>query len=146
MLQLVENITSKEAFSILKREVDSSLIDVRTEKEILTVGAPNLESIGKNVSFIEWTQSFFSNTRLTFLKKFRTKFNIEKKGIFVFICKSGIRSNFAALTVEESIKNVNDNIRFFNVIDGFEGNPDSRELDGGRNGWKFLGMPWKTMN
>ncbi len=143
---MVENIISKDAFLMLKTEADCSLIDVRTEKEFVTVGVPDLESIGKNVSFIEWTQNLFSNNRLTFLKRFRAKFNIDKKGSFVFICKSGVRSNFAALTVEESLKNVNDNIRFFNVIDGFEGNSYTSGLEGIRNGWKCLGMPWKTMN
>ena len=128
---------------MLKTEADCSLIDVRTEKEFVTVGVPDLESIGKNVSFIEWTQNLFSNNRLTFLKKFRAKFNIEKKGNFVFICKSGVRSNFAALTVEESLKNVNDSIRFFNVIDGFEGNTASQEMYNKINGWKFVGLPWK---
>ena len=131
---------------MLKTEADCSLIDVRTEKEFVTVGVPDLESIGKNVSFIEWTQNLFSNNRLTFLKRFRAKFNIDKKGSFVFICKSGVRSNFAALTVEESLKKGNDNLGLFNVIDGFEGNSYSHDSDNGGNGWKFFGMPWKAVN
>ena len=143
---LVKDITSSEAFLMLKKDSDSNLVDVRTEKEIFSVGFPDLDSIGKTVSFIEWNQSFFSNSGKSFLDKFREKFGIDTKGNVLFICKSGIRSNFAALTVEESLKNVNDNIRFFNVIDGFEGNSYTSGLDGVKNGWKCLGMPWKTIN
>ena len=61
----------------------------------------------------------------------------------MFICKSGIRSNFAALTVEESYNSGNDVIRLFNIVDGFEGNTVLQEIDNKKNGWKFLGLPWK---
>ena len=128
---------------MLEKHSDSTLVDVRTEIEILSVGFPDLESIGKNTSFIEWNQSFFSNSSKHFLDKFREKFGIDTKGNFLFICKSGIRSNFAALTVEESYNSGNDVIRFFNIADGFEGNSVSQERHNKKNGWKFLGLPWK---
>jgi len=140
---LVKDITSSEAFLMLKKDSDSNLVDVRTEKEIFSVGFPDLDSIGKTVSFIEWNQSFFSNSSKSFLDKFREKFGIGIKGNFMFICKSGIRSNFAALTVEESYNSGNDVIRLFNIVDGFEGNTASQEMHNKKNGWKFLGLPWK---
>ncbi len=128
---------------MLKKDSDSRLVDVRTEKEIFSVGFPDLGSIGKKVSFIEWEQSFFSNSRKRFLEKFREKFGSDTTGNFMFICKSGIRSNFAALTVEESNNSSNDVIRLYNIADGFEGNTVSQEIDNKKNGWKFLGLPWK---
>ena len=142
-VNLVKEITSSEAFLMLKKDSDSRLVDVRTEKEIFSVGFPDLESIGKKVSFIEWNQSFFSNSSKSFLEKFRKKFGSDIKGNFMFICKSGIRSNFAALTVEESYNSGNDVLRLFNIVDGFEGNTVSQEIDNKKNGWKFLGLPWK---
>ena len=143
VVNLVIEITSSEAFLMLKKDADSKLVDVRTEKEIFSVGFPDLDSIGKNVSFIEWNQSFFSSSSKSFLGKFREKFGSDAKGNFMFICKSGIRSNFAALTVEESYNSGNDVIRLFNIVDGFEGNSVSQEIDNKKNGWKFLGLPWK---
>ena len=140
-VNLVENITSSEAFLMLK-DSDSNLIDVRTEKEIF-LGFPDLEKIGKNVSFVEWKQSLFYNTSKNFLDEFRKKFGRDIEGNFMFICKSGIRSNFAALTVEESYNSGNDVIRFLNIADGFEGNTVSQEIYNKKNGWKFIGLPWK---
>ena len=142
-VKLVKDITSSEAFLMLKQDSESKLVDVRTEKEIFSVGFPDLESIGKNVSFIEWNQSFFSNSSKNFIDNFREKFGTDTTGNFLFICKSGIRSNFAALTVEESYNSGNDVIRLFNIVDGFEGNTVSQEMHNKKNGWKFLGLPWK---
>jgi len=130
---------------VLKREADSNLIDVRTEKELSSFGVPDLGSIGKSVNFIEWSQNLFSNTRHIFLGNFRANFSLERKGSFIFICKSGIRSNLAALTVEESDKSGNDICRFFNVIDGFEGSSNFNEFSNNKDGWKSLGLPWKTL-
>ncbi len=142
-VKLVKDITSSDAFLLLKKDYDSTLVDVRTEKEITSVGFPDLESIGKNISFIEWDQSFFSSSGRNFISKFRERFGADLKGNFLFICKSGIRSNFAALTVEESYNSGNDVIRLFNIVDGFEGNTVSQEMHNKENGWKFLGLPWK---
>ncbi len=142
-VNLVKNITSNEAFLMLEKDSDSAIVDVRTEREIFTVGYPDIESIGKNVNFIEWNQRFFSDSSEDFLHKFREKFGVDVAGKFLFICKSGIRSNFAALTVEESYKSGNDIERFFNIADGFEGNTISQEIKEKKNGWKNLGLPWK---
>ena len=143
VVKLVKEITSSEAFLMLKKDSDSRLVDVRTEKEIFSVGFPDLDSIGKKVIFIEWNQSFFSKSSKRFIDTFKEKFGVHTKGNFMFICKSGIRSNFAALTVEESYNSGNDVIRLFNIADGFEGNTVSQEIDNNKNGWKFLGLPWK---
>ena len=142
-VKLVKDITSSEAFLMLKQDSESKLVDVRTEKEINSVGFPDLESIGKNVSFIEWNQSFFSNSSKNFIDNFREKFGTDTTGNFLFICKSGIRSNFAALTVEESCNSGNDVERFYNISDGFEGNSVSQDVYNNKSGWKFIGLPWK---
>ena len=41
-LDLVENINSKEAFDLLQKDEHAILIDVRTKKEHLAVGMPDL--------------------------------------------------------------------------------------------------------
>ncbi len=130
---------------ILKERNDSYLIDVRTERELFTVGVPDLEGLGNGVTFIEWSQSIFENTKRLFVEKFRLKFGKKRQGIFIFICKSGIRSNLAALSVEESVESGNDDMRFINVIDGFEGQSNYQYSENGESGWKSMGMPWKSL-
>ena len=54
---MVENINSKEAFGLLKEDESAVLIDVRTNKEHLEVGIPDLRDIGKDTFKIEWRLS-----------------------------------------------------------------------------------------
>jgi rhodanese-related sulfurtransferase len=131
---------------MLEKDADTVLIDVRSEKELSNIGYPDLEGLGKNVVFIEWTQTFFKNSKRIFLDKFTEHFSDENKNSYIFICRSGIRSNLAALAVEESVKSGNDGTMFFNVIDGFEGNSNIPNLPVRENGWKVSGKPWKYLD
>ena len=65
---MVENINSKEAYDLLQKDELAILIDVRTEKEHLTVGIPDLRIFGKEVVTIEWKSSLLPGTRKRFLK------------------------------------------------------------------------------
>jgi rhodanese-related sulfurtransferase len=142
---LVENINSKEAYDLLQKDELAILIDVRTEKEHLTVGIPDLTIFGKEVVTIEWKSSLLPGTRKRFLKDFVEKVGHDYEGKYIFICRSGIRSNFAALTVEESFNSGNDKNKCFNVVDGFEGNEQSLGYSRMSTGWKNLGLPWKQI-
>ena len=53
------------------------------------------------------------------------------------------RSNFAALTVEESFISGNYNSKCFNVEDGFEGHEQPSGDSLNQTGWKNLGLPWE---
>ena len=140
---MVENINSKEAFDLLRKDESSILIDVRTKKEHLAVGIPDLKEIGKETLFIEWKNSVFPFYRKRFVNDFNENLGFRDEGKYIFICRSGIRSNFAALTVEESFDSGNDNGRCFNVEDGFEGNEQYLGYPQKLTGWKNLGLPWK---
>jgi rhodanese-related sulfurtransferase len=55
----------------------------------------------------------------------------------LLLCRSGVRSIAAAKRATEL------GIEAYNILEGFEGNPD---LNGQRNrlgGWRFHGLPWK---
>jgi rhodanese-related sulfurtransferase len=55
----------------------------------------------------------------------------------LLLCRSGVRSIAAARRATEL------GIEAYNILEGFEGNPD---LNGHRNqlgGWRFHGLPWK---
>ena len=68
---MVENIKSSEAFSILREDQHAVLIDVRTNKEHLEVGIPDLREIGKDTYKIEWRNSILPGARKRFLNHFK---------------------------------------------------------------------------
>ena len=140
---MVENIKSKEAFDLLKEDELAVLIDVRTKKEHLAVGIPDLRELGKETYIIEWKNSILPGSGKRFLNDFNKNLVHREDGKYIFICRSGIRSNFAALTVEESFKSGNYNGKCFNVEDGFEGYEQSLGYLQNPTGWKKLGLPWK---
>ena len=145
-LNLVESINSKEAFSLLKEDENALLIDVRTNKEHLAVGIPDLSEIDKETHLIEWRNSILPGSRKRFLNDFNKNLNHHDRGKYLFICRSGIRSNFAALTVEESFKSGNYNGRCFNIEDGFEGFEQPSGYPQNPTGWKNLGLPWSRVD
>ena len=140
---MVENIKSKEAFDLLKKDQNSVLIDVRTKREHLDVGIPNLRELGKETFLIEWKNSILPGSRKRFLNDFNEKLSFDQGVKYIFICRSGIRSNFAALTVEESFISGNYNSTCFNIEDGFEGHEQHNGPLQNPTGWKNLGLPWK---
>ena len=140
---MVKNINSKEAYDLLREDENAVLIDVRTKKEHLAVGIPNLQEIGKETFIIEWKNSILPWSRKSFLNDFYENLGFDQGGTYIFICRSGIRSNFAALTVEESFISGNYNNNCFNVEDGFEGHEQPLSNPQKLTGWKNLGLPWK---
>ena len=140
---MVENIKSSKAFDLLKEYEHAVLIDVRTKKEHLAVGIPDLQELGKKTYTIEWKNSILRGSRKRFLNDFSENLGVREEGKYIFICRSGIRSNFAALTVEESFKSGNYNGRCYNVEDGFEGHEKPLGYPQNPTGWKNLGLPWK---
>ncbi len=140
---MVENIKSSEAFSLLKEDQRAVLIDVRTKKEHSAVGIPDLREIGKETYIIEWKSSIYLGSRKRFLNEFKENLELCGQGKYLFICRSGIRSNFAALTVEESFNSGNYNGKCYNVEDGFEGHEQLSGYPQNPTGWKNLGLPWK---
>ena len=140
---MVDNINSKEAFDLLKEDENAVLIDVRTKKEHSAVGIPDLGEIGKETYIIEWKNSIFPGSRKRFFNEFKENLELREQGKYLFICRSGIRSNFAALTVEESFNSGNYNGKCYNIEDGFEGHEQPFGYPQNPTGWKNLGLPWK---
>ncbi len=140
---MVEKIKSKEAFDLLKKDENALLVDVRTREEHLAVGVPDLREFGKETYIIEWKNSILPGSRKRFLNDFYENLSLRSEGKYLFICRSGIRSKFAALTVEESFNSGNYNGKCFNVEDGFEGYEQPFDHPQEPTGWKNLGLPWK---
>ena len=60
-----------------------------------------------------------------------------------FLCRSGVRSQEAAMAVQAALDAKGVASRCCNVAEGFEGDlgPDGRR--GAVNGWKVRGLPWR---
>lgn len=58
-------------------------------------------------------------------------------GKVVLLCRSGVRSVAAAKRATEL------GIEAYNILEGFEGNPDGDGHRGQTGGWRMRGLPWK---
>lgn len=55
----------------------------------------------------------------------------------VLLCRSGVRSVAAAKRATEL------GLPAYNILEGFEGDPDTQAHRGQRGGWRFHGLPWR---
>ena len=55
----------------------------------------------------------------------------------VMLCRSGIRSIASARRATEL------GLTAYNILEGFEGDPDGAAHRSSRGGWKFRGLPWR---
>ena len=55
----------------------------------------------------------------------------------VLLCRSGVRSIAAAKRATEL------GLEAYNILEGFEGDPDSDAHRGQKNGWRHRGLPWR---
>ena len=55
----------------------------------------------------------------------------------VLLCRSGVRSIAAAKRATEL------GLKAYNILEGFEGDPDSSAQRGRRGGWRYRGLPWR---
>jgi len=55
----------------------------------------------------------------------------------LLLCRSGVRSIAAAKRATEL------GLQAFNILEGFEGDPNAMAHRGKRGGWRMRGLPWK---
>jgi glyoxylase-like metal-dependent hydrolase (beta-lactamase superfamily II)/rhodanese-related sulfurtransferase len=55
----------------------------------------------------------------------------------VLLCRSGVRSIAAARRATEL------GLLAYNILEGFEGDPDAQAHRGSQGGWRFHGLPWR---
>jgi rhodanese-related sulfurtransferase len=61
-----------------------------------------------------------------------------KEGLkLVLMCRSGVRSIAAAKRATEL------GVTAFNILEGFEGDPDAQAHRGLQGGWRYRGLPWR---
>ena len=108
---------------------DAVLVDVRTDAEREWVGfIPDAVPI----AWKQWPgmamNPQFDQALLSAVPK-------DKK--VVLLCRSGVRSIAAAKRATEL------GLQAYNILEGFEGNPDSNAHRGQLGGWRKHGLPWR---
>ena len=128
---MIENLSPLQAWDVLQQNPQAVLIDVRTQAEYTDIGHP----IG--AIHIAWQQQFGGAINSEFLVEVN---NIvpDYSTPILLLCRSGVRSLSAARALEHiGYENL------INIVNGFEGDPDSNAHRGNKGGWRLAGLPWR---
>ena len=123
-------LTPPEAENFRNVVENAVLVDVRTKAELNYVGRI------PDAIEIEWLTFPDNQVNEKFLDELKAAGVSEEQPV-MFICRSGVRSHNAALVAKAGNYQ-----QVFNVIDGFEGDPDENGQRNKTNGWRFHGLPW----
>jgi rhodanese-related sulfurtransferase len=136
MAEYAGDLSPKDAWTLLESEPDARLVDVRTRAEWTYVGTADLAPLSKKPLLVEW-QSFPGGQRNERFAEELDSAGIPKDVPIVFLCRSGARSAAAATLMTQLGYQ-----RCYNILEGFEGDPDAERHRGRINGWKVRGLPW----
>ena len=106
------------------------IIDVRTDAEREWVG------LVPGAVAVAWKQWPGMAPNANFEQEIRAV--CEKAGVnrVALLCRSGVRSIAAAVFATDF------GIEAFNILEGFEGDPDERAHRGHQGGWRKAVLPW----
>ncbi len=121
-------VTPAEAWKLVEEDI-AVIVDVRTLEEYKFVGhVPHSLSI-------PWMCGAAMTKNPGFLSEAEKQ--LGKDAIILLLCRSGKRSAGAAEALTEAgFRNV------FNILEGFEGNLDSRMQRNHLDGWRSRNLPW----
>jgi rhodanese-related sulfurtransferase len=123
-------LTPTEAQEVLKLAPSAKLVDVRSRAE--------LELVGRipQALHIEWAFYPGWTPNADFVNHLNMQ--VDKEALVMFICRTGGRSNNAAV-----VASAEGFTEAYNVLEGFEGDTEpATKQRGAINGWKAAGMPW----
>ena len=110
-------------------QAGAKLVDVRTRPELAYVG-----SIPGSVA-VEWQTYPGGRPNPEFLDQLAAAVGMDVP--VMFICRSGVRSHFAAeAAMRAGWKET------YNVLEGFEGDKDANQHRNSVGGWRKAGLPW----
>ncbi len=118
-----------EAYRVLQESVQAQLVDVRSRAE--------LDWVGRIPGATEIELRSYPNMQPNphFLNQLTE--SVDKTLPVLFICRSGARSNQAAMIASQA-----DFTDCYNILEGFEGDKDENGHRGKDSGWKAAGLPW----
>jgi len=108
---------------------EAVLVDVRSDAERTWVGfVPGAVALA-------WKQWPGMVINAAFDENLKAAVPAGKK--VVLLCRSGVRSIAAAQRATEL------GLVAYNILEGFEGDPDDQAHRGQQGGWRFHGLPWQ---
>ncbi len=119
-----------EAYELTQSAPGAKLVDVRTRAELDWVGRiPGAVEV-------EWASYPGMKANPNFIAELEQR--VDPESLLLFICRSGQRSHAAAALATQ-----NGFTDCYNVLEGFEGDPDADRHRNTRNGWRLSGLPWE---
>ena len=115
-------VTPAEAYR-LARAGEAVIVDVRTRLEWDHVGHI------KDTRLVVWPREAGAEEVAAFVRELNEAY--EPGQALLFICRSGVRSHYAAHVAAAA-----GFAKSYNVLEGFEGHP------GAGDGWQASGLPW----
>lgn len=108
---------------------EAVLIDIRTDAERAWVG------FVPGATTLAWKQWPGMVMNPAFDEGIKAWAQPGKK--LVLLCRSGVRSIAAARRATEL------GLEAYNILEGFEGDPDEHGQRGHTGGWRYRGLPWQ---
>ena len=105
------------------------LVDVRSDAEREWVG------YGPGAAAVAWKQWPGMAMNADFDAQMRAA--VPEGARAVLLCRSGVRSIAAAKRATEL------GLEAYNILEGFEGDPDTNAQRGRKGGWRMRGLPWR---
>ncbi|HEY8085050.1 MAG TPA: rhodanese-like domain-containing protein [Methylophilaceae bacterium] len=124
-------LTPQQALEVLQAAPHAKLVDVRSSQELDLVGRI------PGAVHIEWSYYPDWKPNPDFLAQLTMQ--VDKESLVMFICRSGGRSHNAATAAQQV-----GYTESYNVLQGFEGEPNREKQRGKTNGWKAAGLPWSN--
>jgi len=122
-------LTPFEAYDVLQNVQNAVLVDVRTQAELALVGQV---PAAKN---IEW--AFYPGMVANENFPAQLAAQVDKSATVIFMCRTGGRSHNAALVAQQL-----GFTQAYNMLEGFEGEPNNEKQRTLINGWRHAGLPW----
>ncbi|QMU57937.1 MAG: rhodanese-like domain-containing protein [Boseongicola sp.] len=138
----IGEVNPDEAWELLGRK-SVRIIDVRTQAEWGYVGVPDLMEVGHDLLFVEWASFPNMSRNPRFVQEVMEALGNEVPETLMFICRSGVRSLWAASAFADHLDEIGVTAKCLNVAEGFEGDLDPQGHRGNLNGWKTRGLAWR---
>jgi rhodanese-related sulfurtransferase len=128
-------VTPEEAHALASSH-QAVLVDVRYPFELEYVGKP---AIAADMPHVPWRvhDGTASAPNPDFVGSLAQAVPDKRKPI-LFLCRSGIRSRHAAKAATEAGYQ-----QAYDILDGFEGEPDAQGQRNKLAGWRARGLPWR---
>jgi rhodanese-related sulfurtransferase len=126
-------VTPTEAYKLLQENPRVKRVDVRTNAERDWVGRVTIPETQH--AAVQWSLYPGGTPNPQFVRDLEQV--ATKDDILLFLCRSGVRSRYAAKLATE-----NGYTNSFDILEGFEGDKDANGHRKSVGGWCKAGLPW----